>query len=64
MSSHSEVNFFQEEIENNAYNHKKDKIKILFNNGSLLDITKASDNLNITSLSKSVKKYYLFAPYF
>tara|TARA_B100000524_G_scaffold130989_2_gene64870 strand:+ start:4990 stop:6216 length:1227 start_codon:yes stop_codon:yes gene_type:complete len=55
---------FQKEMENNAYDPRKDKIKILFNNGSLKDITKASDNLNISALSKAVKKYYLFAPNF
>ena len=55
---------FQKEMENNAYDPRKDKIKILFNDGSLKDITKASDNLNISALSKSVKKYYLFAPNF
>jgi len=55
---------FQKEMENNAYNPRKDEIKILFNDGSLKDITKASDNLNISALSKAVKKYYLFAPKF
>jgi hypothetical protein len=55
---------FQKEMENNAYDPRKDEIKILFNDGSLKDITKASDNLNISALSKSVKKYYLFAPNF
>ena len=55
---------FQKEMENNAYSPRKDKIKILFNDGSLKDITKASDNLNISALSKAVKKYYLFAPNF
>lgn len=55
---------FQKEMENNAYYPRKDKIKILFNDGSLKDITKASDNLNISALSKAVKKYYLFAPNF
>jgi uncharacterized protein len=55
---------FQKEMENNAYDPRKDEIKILFNDGTLKDITKASDNLNISALSKSVKKYYLFAPKF
>ena len=55
---------FQKEMENNAYEPRKDKIKILFNDGSLKDITEASDNLNISALSKAVKKYYLFAPNF
>ena len=61
-----EMNYFvyQKEMENNAYDPRKDEIKILFNDGSLKDITQASDNLNISALSKPVKKYYLFAPYF
>ena len=47
---------------NNAYNSSKDEIKILFKAGSLKDITEASDTFNIQSLSKPVKKYYLFHP--
>ena len=64
--SKEEMNYFvyQKEMENNAYDPRKDEIKILFNDGSLKDITQASDNLNISALSKPVKKYYLFAPYF
>ena len=61
-----EINYFvfQKEMTNNAYDPRKDKIKILFNNGLIKDITLASDNLNISALSKPVKKYYLFAPNF
>ena len=38
---------------------KESEIKILFNDGSLKDITQASDNLNISALARPVKKYYL-----
>ena len=38
-------------------------IKILLNDGKLTDIAQASDNFNISALSKPVKKFYLFAPY-
>ena len=64
--SDHEMNYFvfQKEMTNNAYDPRKDEIKILFNNGILKDITYASDNLNISALSKAVKKYYLFAPNF
>jgi HD superfamily phosphohydrolase len=64
--SGEEINYFvfQKEMTNNAYDPRKDKIKILFNNGLIKDITLASDNLNISALSKPVKKYYLFAPNF
>ncbi len=53
---------FQDSMTNNAYNSKKDEIKILFKDGSLKDIAEASDNFNIQSLSNPVKKYYLFHP--
>ena len=61
-----QMNYFVycEQMENNAYDPRKDEIKILFKDGSLKDITEASDNLNISALSNPVKKYYLFAPYF
>ena len=64
--SNLEMNYFvfQNQMTNNAYDPRKDEIKILFNNGTLKDITLASDNLNIRALSKPVKKYYLFAPNF
>ena len=64
--SNLEMNYFvfQNQMTNNAYDPRKDEIKILFNNGILKDITLASDNLNISALSKPVKKYYLFAPNF
>ena len=55
---------FQKEMENNAYDPVKDEIKILLNDGKLTDITQASDNFNISALSKPVKKFYLFAPSF
>ncbi len=55
---------YQESMVNNAYDPRKDEIKILFKNGALKDITEASDNLNISALTKPVKKYYLFAPSF
>jgi HD superfamily phosphohydrolase len=55
---------YQKEMQNNAYDSAKDEIKILFKDGSLKDITDASDNLNISALSNPVKKYYLFSPSF
>ena len=53
---------FQDSMTNNAYNSNKDEIKILYKDGTLKDITEASDNFNIQSLSNPVKKYYLFHP--
>ena len=49
---------------NNAYDTKKDEIKILYKDGTIKDITEASDNLNVQALSKQVRKHFLFAPYF
>ena len=53
---------FQTSMTNNAYDMKNDEIKILYKDGQLLNITEASDNYNIQSLSSEVKKYYLFYP--
>lgn len=53
---------FTDEIENNAYNANNDSINILFKSGKILDITEASDNLNIQALTKPVKKYFLCYP--
>lgn len=49
-------------IQNNAYNPMKDRISILYKNGTTLDIGKASDQLNISSLSTPVTKYFLCYP--
>ena len=49
---------------NNAYSRNDDRINILFKDGSLQDIGQASDMLNISVLSKTVKKYYLCYPKF
>jgi uncharacterized protein len=53
---------FQTSMTNNAYDTKNDEIKILYKDGQLLNITEASDNYNIQSLSSEVKKHYLFYP--
>ena len=51
-------------ITNNAYSKDDDRINILFKDGSQQDIGKASDMLNISVLSKTVKKYYICYPKF
>jgi HD superfamily phosphohydrolase len=53
---------FQNSIKNNAYNAEKDKIKIWYKNGDILDITEASDNFNIKSLTQAVKKHFVCFP--
>ncbi|MDR2474532.1 MAG: HD domain-containing protein [Bacteroidales bacterium] len=45
-------------ISTNMYNREDDRIDILFNDGTLKDISEASDMLNISLLSKEVRKYY------
>ena len=62
--SSEEVKYFvfQTSMTNNAYDTKNDEIKILYKDGQLLNITEASDNYNIQSLSSEVKKHYLFYP--
>ena len=55
---------FQEQMINNAYDPRKDTIKIKYKDGTVKDITDASDNLNVSALAKPVTKHYLFAPYF
>jgi uncharacterized protein len=49
-------------IENNAYNPESDKINIRYKDGTIKDITEASDNLNIQALAQPVRKYYLCYP--
>lgn len=45
-------------ISSNMYNSDDDSIDILYNDGSIKNISDASDMLNIELLSKKVKKYY------
>lgn len=46
-------------IENNMYRKEDDSIEIIYKDGSTSDIAKASDMLNISLLSRKVKKYYI-----
>jgi HD superfamily phosphohydrolase len=50
---------FTDSIRNNAYNKGDGNIHILMKNGSIKDITLASDNSNLEALSKTVSKYIL-----
>lgn len=50
------------EIENSAYKTNIVKISILMNDGKVLDIAEASDQLNTDVLSKTVKKYFICYP--
>ncbi len=49
-------------IFNQAYSMEKDTINLLTKNGKIVDVAKASDQLNLKALSKKVTKYYLCYP--
>ncbi|MEZ4779417.1 MAG: HD domain-containing protein [Flavobacteriaceae bacterium] len=53
---------FTGEISNQAYRMDKENIFLLKKNGKLKDVAKASDQLNIEALSKTVVKHYLCYP--
>ena len=59
-----EVDFFvySDILRNNAYNEKKQNINMLMKNGEIIDLSKASDNLNISALANPVEKYFLCYP--
>ncbi len=60
----NQVNYFvfKNTITNNAYSANDDRINILLKNGKLKDIAESSDMLNISVLSKTIKKHYLCYP--
>ena len=57
----SEANYFVStpSIEKNMYDPADDSIDIIYKDGTITNIAEASDMLNISLLSKKVKKYYL-----
>jgi HD superfamily phosphohydrolase len=59
-----EVEFFvySDVLTNNAYYQNKQNINLLMKNGEILDVSKASDNLNISALAKPVEKFCLCYP--
>jgi len=62
--SESEASYFvfEGEISNQAYNMNKETINLLTKTGKVVDVAKASDQLNLEALSKEVVKYYLCYP--
>jgi len=59
-----EVSFFVETdtISNSAYNAMDDRIQIRYNDGTLKDVSEASDLLNPSALSGATTKHYLYYP--
>jgi HD superfamily phosphohydrolase len=53
---------FTDTVNNSAYNATNFKINILMSNGKLVDVAKASDQLNLQSLSKTVTKHFICYP--
>lgn len=53
---------FSGEISNLAYKKEDEKIYILYKNGKITDVVKASDHFNLKALSKPVTKYYICYP--
>ena len=62
--SSDEVDYFvySDILTNKAYNQDKQNINLLMKNGDIVDLTKASDNLNISALAQPVEKYFLCFP--
>lgn len=59
-----EVDYFvySDVLTNKAYNQDKQNINMLMKNDDIIDLTKASDNLNISALAQPVEKYFLCYP--
>ena len=53
---------FRDTITNSAYSKGDDRINIIFKDGSLKDITEASDAQNLLGLSRPVQKHFLCFP--
>jgi hypothetical protein len=49
-------------LSNSAYDREDETIRIRFKDGTLKDVTEASDNFNLSALSKPVEKYFLMVP--
>jgi HD superfamily phosphohydrolase len=53
---------YTDSVKNRAYNLDHFHINILYKDGTLMDIAKASDQYNIETLARSVTKYFLCYP--
>ena len=62
--SESDLGYFlsADTVANNAYNPRQDKIRLLFKDGKIMDISEASDQLNISVLATTVSKHVLCYP--
>lgn len=53
--------FIYKDIENYAYSEQDEKINVLYGNGKIREIGKASD-INLSALTKAVRKYFISFP--
>lgn len=58
----AEFYVYTDRLSNNAYNQGKQNINLLMKNGTTMDISAASDNLNISAFSTPVEKWFLCYP--
>jgi len=63
-SGEAEYLVVSDSISNYAYSNMDDRITIMEKGGNIRDIAEASDILNISVLSKNVRKYFLCQPRF
>ena len=53
---------YTDRLTNSAYNQDRQNINMLMKNGEIIDLGKASDNLNISALASPVEKYFFCYP--
>lgn len=53
---------YSDRLSNNAYNQGKQNINLLMKNGTVMDLSLASDNLNISAFTTPVEKWFLCYP--
>lgn len=58
----AEYYVFSDSVSNKAYSPEGFNIKVLYKNGTTADIAEASDQYNISTLTRSVTKYFLCYP--
>ncbi|MFM7667659.1 MAG: HD domain-containing protein [Bacteroidota bacterium] len=62
--SDDEVHYFvyTDVLSNKAYNENKQNINLMMKSGEIMDLSKASDNLNISALAQPVEKFFICYP--
>ncbi|MDZ7848944.1 MAG: hypothetical protein U5L96_20705 [Owenweeksia sp.] len=53
---------FEEFMSNSAYTTVRDQINLPYKDGSLMDVSKAADQMNISALAEPVVRHFLFYP--